>query len=178
MKVPDSRVPEKTGSPKPRSPRSSRTKPKSVHKVTNLTESEETHDTGVFTTSYHKVRWHLPNLRFPCPLVGHNHEISSCEEFFSFNPMERWNKMDKGKLCYTCLSPKDVCVSRRCEFAEKFPETLKCEGCAPWAHSKNVAPFSILFCRIKAHSKMRASYEERPGEVYRDPRHCCRRLVY
>ena len=125
-----SRVPEKTGSPKlkTRSPRSPRTKPKSVHKVADLIENdtEEMHDTGVFATSYNKVRWYLVNLRFPCPLVGHSHEISTCEEFFLFNPVERWNKMDKGKLCYTCLSPKDVCVNRRCEFEEKVPKTLKC----------------------------------------------------
>ena len=159
-----SRVSEKAGSPKlkPRSPRSPRAKPKSVHKVANLIESdsEEMHDTGVFATSYHKVRWYLPNLRFPCPLAGHNHEISTCEEFFSFNPTERWNKMDKGKLCYTCLSPKDVCVSRKCKFPEKVPETLKCQGCAPWAHSKGVALLSILFCRLKAHSKMCASFSD------------------
>ena len=94
-----SRVPEKTGSPKlqPRSPRSPRTKPKSVHKVANLTESdpEEMHDTRVFATSYHKVRWYLPNLRFPCPLVGHNHEVSTCEEFFHSIPWRdgiRWTR--------------------------------------------------------------------------------------
>ena len=78
-----SRVPEKAGSPKLK-PRSPRTKSKSVHKVASLIESdpEEMHDTGVFATSIHKVRWYLPNLRFPCPLAGHNHEISTCEEFF------------------------------------------------------------------------------------------------
>ena len=127
-----SRVPKKPSSPKPkpRSPKSPKSKPKSVHKTAGLIESdpEEMHDAGVFAASYHKVRWYLPNLRFPCPLAGHSHEVSTCEEFFSFNPTERWNKMDKGKLCYTCLSPKDVCVNRRCELSEKVPETLKCQG--------------------------------------------------
>ena len=156
-----SRVLEKPSSPKPR-PRSPKSKPKSVHKTEGIIESdpEETHDVGVFATSYHKVRWYLPNLKFPCPLSGHTHEISTCEEFFSFNPTERWSKMDKGKLCYTCFSPKDVCVSRKCELSEKVPETLKCQGCAPWARFKGLAPLSILFCRMKAHSKMRASFLE------------------
>ena len=136
-----SRAPEKPSSPKPR-PRSPKSKPKSVHRTEGIIESdpEEMHEVGVFATSYHKVRWYLPNLKFPCPLSGHSHEISICVEFFSFNPTERWNKMDKGKLCYTCLSPKDVCVSKKCEFAEKVPETLKCQGCAPWARFKGLAP--------------------------------------
>ena len=73
--------------------------------------------------------------------------------------------MDIGKLCYTCLSPKDICTKRKCEFENKVPETMKCKGCAPWAHSKNLAPFSILFCRIKAHSKMRASFPEMKKEL-------------
>ena len=79
------RVPDKISSPKVklRSPRSPRTEPKSVHKVAELIESdvEEMHDTGVFATSYHKVRWYRANLRFPCPLVGHNHEISHVKSF-------------------------------------------------------------------------------------------------
>ena len=130
-----SRTLEKASSPKlkPRSPKASRTKPKSVHNIATLAESdpEEMQDSGVFATSYHKVRWYLLNLRFPCPIAGHNHEISTCEGFFSLNPTERWNKMDKGKLCYTCLSPKDVCVRRKCESSDKVPDTLKCQGCAP-----------------------------------------------
>ena len=64
-----SRVPDKISSPKVklRSPRSPRTEPKSVHKVAELIESdvEEMHDTGVFATSYHKVRWYPANLKFP-----------------------------------------------------------------------------------------------------------------
>ena len=68
--------------------------------------------------------------------------------------------MDKGKLCYACLSPKDICRNRKCKFEEKVPETLKCQGCAPWAQSKNLAPFSILFCRIKDHAKLRASFPD------------------
>ena len=29
------------------------------------------------------------------------------------------------------------------------PDTLKCQGCAPWAHSKNLALFSILIVETK-----------------------------
>ena len=64
--------------------------------------------------------------------------------------------MDKGKLCYACLLPKDVCTVQKCKFEVKVPETLKCQGCAPWACSKDLAPFSILFCRNKEHAQLRA----------------------
>ena len=148
-----SRQPEKISSPKmkprsPKSPRSPRPKSKSAHKVMETTEDEldEIQDSTDFATSYHNTKWYLPNLRFPCPLRNHKHKISTCPEFFSFSPAERWNKMDKGKLCYACLAPKDVCTGRKCNFEDKAPETLKCQGCVPNAQSKNLAPFSILFC--------------------------------
>ena len=143
-------------------PRSPRPKQKSVHKVVDTTEDdlEEMHETTAFATSYHNTKWYPANLKFPCPLSGHKHELSTCQEFFSFSPVERWERMDKGKLCYACLSPKDVCTDRRCGFENKVPETLKCQGCAPWARSKKLAPFSILFCRIKDHAKLRASFPD------------------
>ena len=161
-----SRIPDKVSSPKMK-PRSPRTKPKSVHKVADMIEDEleEMHDTSAFATSYHNTKWYPANLKFPCPLSGHKHELSTCQEFFSFNPIERWEKMDKGKLCYACLSPKDVCTDRKCGFESKVPETLKCQGCAPWARSRKLAPFSILFCRIKDHAKLRASFLDMKREL-------------
>ena len=68
--------------------------------------------------------------------------------------------MDKGKLCYSCLCPKDVCNTERCSQKTKVPETLKCHGCAQWASSKNLAPFNILFCRNKEHAGLRAEFKE------------------
>ena len=73
--------------------------------------------------------------------------------------------MDKGKLCYACLSPKDICTNRKCKFEDKVPETLKCQGCAPWAQSKNLAPFSILFCRTKDHAKLCASFLDMKNDL-------------
>ena len=69
-------------------------------------------------------------------------------------------QIDKDKLCYFCLYPKDVCTTRICSRESSIPETLKCHGCAPWATSKNLAPFSILFCRYKDHSKLRAEVKK------------------
>ena len=146
----------------PRSPRSPRPEPKSAHKVMEPTEDEpdEIQDSTAFATSYHNTKWYPANLRFSCPLRNHKHEISMGPEFFSFSPAERWNKIDKGKLCYACLAPKDVCTGRKCNFEDKVPETLKCQGCVPNAQSKNLAPFSILFCRVKDHAKLRASFPD------------------
>ena len=33
---------------------------------------------------------------------------------------------------------------------------MKCQLCAPWAESRNLAPFSVLFCTKKAHGDARA----------------------
>ena len=68
--------------------------------------------------------------------------------------------MEKGKICYACLQPKDICVIKKCKFESKIPETLKCHGCAPWSRSKDLDPFSILFCRNKEHAQLRASFPE------------------
>ena len=101
-----SRGPEKSSSPKvkPRSAKSQgspRSKGKSVHQTQEERKAEiaENHVFNAFANSYHNTRWYLPSLRFPCPLANHKHEVSTCLEFFSFSPAERWNKMDKGKLC-------------------------------------------------------------------------------
>ena len=151
---------EKVQSPKskpisPKSQVSPRPKAKTVHQVSK--ETEPINQT-VFATSYHNVKWYLPGLKFP--LANHQHELATCSEFFSLNPAERWSKMEKGKLCYACLQPKDVCTVKKCKFENKIPETLKCHGCAPWARSKDLAPFSILFCRNKEHAQLRAPFSE------------------
>ena len=150
---------------KPRSPKSQgslRSKAKSVHQTLEERELEttETSVQNAFAVSYHNKRWYLPNLKIPCPLGNHRHEVSTCLEFFPLSPAERWNKMDKGKLCYACLLPKDVCTVRKCKFEGKVSESLKCQGFAPWAHSKDLAPLSILFCRNKDHAQLRAPFSD------------------
>ena len=153
-----SRIPEKMSSPKTK-PRSPKTKNKSAFKVQELREESSDDEAGVFA-SFHNKKWYSPNLKFPCPIGKHQHELNTCAEFFAMNPVERWNKMDKGKICYSCLAPKDVCTTRRCSRESRVPESLKCHGCAPWASSKNLAPFSILFCRNKEHAGLRADFKD------------------
>ena len=67
-----------------------------------------------------------------------------------------WEKIEKGRICYTCLKAKNVCKGRKCDFIESTPEILKCAVCASWAESKGLAPFSIFFCKNKNHSSSRA----------------------
>ena len=68
--------------------------------------------------------------------------------------------MEKGKICYTCIRPKDQCSTKKCTLDTKTPETLKCQGCAPWAQANKLAPLNILFCRKREHASLRASFPE------------------
>ena len=90
-----SRQPEKVSSPKMK-PRSPRLKPKTAHMVMETTEDDldEIQDGGVFATSYHNTKWYPAHLKFPCPLFSHKHEISTCQEFFSFSPVDGWTKVN------------------------------------------------------------------------------------
>jgi len=135
-----------------RSPRSPRTKTKSAHKVGEV-ESEKLEDemsSDAFATKFNATKWYRASLKFPCPLSNHQHEMSTCAEFFSLSPGDRWNKMEKERICYSCLAPKDVCVNRRCSFEAKVPDSLKCQGCAVWAQPKNLATLSVFFCRKRS----------------------------
>ena len=80
---------------------------------------------GAFAMKFNPTKWYRVGLKFPCPLSNHQHEMSTCAEFFSLNPGDRWDKMEKGRICYSCLAPKDVCVNRQCSIEGKVPESLK-----------------------------------------------------
>ena len=156
---------ELEGSARPRSPRSPRSfknKMKSAHKVgeSNDEKPEEEPHNAVFVTKFNNPKWYRAGLKFPCPLSNHQHKMSTCAEFFSLSPGDRWNKMEKGRICYACLAPKDVCVNRRYSFEAKVPESLKCQGCASWAQAKNLAPLSVMFCRRKEHVELRSPFAE------------------
>ena len=46
-------------------------------------------------------------------------------DFLNFSPMDRWEKIEKGRMCYTCLKAKTVCKGRKCDFIASTPEILK-----------------------------------------------------
>ena len=42
-----------------------------------------------------------PGLKFPCPLTNQKRRVSTCAEFFNFSPLDRWEKIKKGRMCYS-----------------------------------------------------------------------------
>ena len=82
-----------------------------------------------------------PGLKFPCPLANHKQEVSTRAEFFNLSPLDRWEKIEKGRMKYSCLKPK-------------------CAICASW-----LASFSIFFCKQKHHGDSRAQLTDLRKEL-------------
>ena len=71
--------------------------------------------------------WDPPaDLKFLCPLGIHKHKVSMCPEFFNLSPLDRWEKIEKGRMCYSYLKPKNVCRGKKCSYISNIPEVLKC----------------------------------------------------
>ena len=142
-------------------------KSKGIFTTLNVSDPESK---GEETTSAHVVTgtstWIKPGstYKFPCPLLHHDHEIAACPDFLSLTPKDRWFKIPRGRICYTCLKPKganDVCKARMCTEVNSIPQALLCAACTPWAAAKGWASFSILMCRKLEHGKDRP----KPAEV-------------
>ena len=116
-------------------------------------ESEEDQDTGVHNAAYHSD-WVKPGYKFPCTLIKPDLEVSLFAEFFALTPKDRWFKIPKGWICYTCLKPKafkEVCKTWRCSEEKGVPQALLCTACTPWTAAKGWAPFSIIMCLKAEH---------------------------
>ena len=75
---------------------------KSSHKVQQM--EDENSDSETETTA-HVVPgpplkpWNPPSgLKFPCPLGSHKHEVSTCSELYNLTPLDRWEKIEKGRI--------------------------------------------------------------------------------
>ena len=132
---------------------SSKGKSKGIFAALNVSDPES-EDEG--TTNAHIVTgnstWINPgsSYKFPCPLQNHDHKIAACPEFLTLTPKDRWFKIPRGRICYTCLKPKGpnaVCKARLCTEEKSVPQVLLCAACTPWATAKGWASFSILMCR-------------------------------
>ena len=53
-------------------------------------------------------------LKFPCPMVNHDQKVRKCKEVFDMSPRERWEKLEKIRMCYSYLKPKTVCKGKKC----------------------------------------------------------------
>ena len=120
-------------------------------------ESDDDPNTGVHTAASHSD-WIKPGstYKFPCPLQNHDHKIAACTEFLTLTPKDRWIKIPKGRICYTCLKSKglkEVCKTMRCSEEKGIPQVSSCAACTPWAAAKGWAPFSILMCRKSEHGQ-------------------------
>ena len=143
---------------------------KSSHKVRTQDDDYPNEDSEMgihaIPTSTPRTAWNpSAALKFPCPVGNHKHKVSACSDFFNFSPVERREKIEKGRMCYTCLKAKNVCKGRKCDFVASTPEILKCVICATWAESKGLAPFSIFFCRSKSHTSSRAPLSKLKAEL-------------
>ena len=94
---------------------------KSSHKV--QTQERDYSDTesemGIHSipTSTPRTAWNpSAALKFPCPVGNHKHKVSTCSDFLNFSPVERREKIEKGRMCYMCLKAKNVCKGRKCDF--------------------------------------------------------------
>ena len=122
------------------------------------------------TTSAHVITgnstWIKPGSthKFPCPLQNHDHEIAACSDFLTLTPKDRWLKIPRGRICYTCLKPKGangICTARQCTEEKVIPQVLLCGACTPWAAAKGWSSFSILMCRKSELGKDRP----KPAEI-------------
>ena len=103
-----------------------------------------------------KQNWYPTGLKFPCPLNNHNHETMVCTQFFALFPKDRWDKIEKRKVCWTCMKPKDICLGPKCICYKKVLEILICPACKEVADKKSQTPLKILYCRKTEHKDLRA----------------------
>ena len=84
----------------------------------------------------------------------------ACTQFFALCSKDRWDKIEKRKVCWTCMRPKDVCLGPKCIFHKKVPEILICPACKEVADKKEWTPLNIIYCRKVEHKDLRAPIAE------------------
>ena len=100
--------------PKPRSLHTIDTVEESHHSVPHVEVEVDSQDRSLdylykFDTGLAKSgKWWDQNLKFPCPIEAHRHELFQCPSFMGMSPKERHEKF-KGRICRTCLKPGGVC---------------------------------------------------------------------
>lgn len=104
--------------------------------------------------------WWKDGLKFPCPMLRHDHEIGTCKEFFALTPQQRrqLSKSKKGSrerlICWACLQPITICAMS-CKRNPAIVDVLKCQGCLEYAKSKGIPPLNPLFCSNPDHNEVK-----------------------
>jgi hypothetical protein len=131
-----------------------------LHAV-NLVQNGQT-DVGRFTHNF-KKDWANPKWQTPCGLGRHNHELVACRDFFSLTPQQRRDQT-KGKVCWTCFSPRQECVKVvkthygkmkvMCSNYQRV-KPLICKDCSVHVqeNNMNVPPLNVMFCSHQNHLK-------------------------
>ena len=75
--------------------------PWSTHKVQiekqDSSDSESESSVYIIYKSSSKQWRPSSSMKFPCPINGHEHEVSQCLDFFKLSPDDRWNSLEKGR---------------------------------------------------------------------------------
>ena len=110
-------------------------------------------------------QWWKNGLSFPCPLASHEHELSSCTEFWSMTPTQRRKDAlsNSRKLCFSCLKPWSLC-KKRCVQDVRVTDVIKCADCSDAAKGKDYPPMSVLYCYNPDHQAKRP----KAAELFRD----------
>ena len=99
--------------------------------------------------------WGGENLRFPCPLSDHIHELRNCPAFFALTPKERRNMIPYERICKLCLRPRFKCEERlgnSCR--ESIPPIIRCWDCErKYKYRKTTPRFNVLYCFDPSHEK-------------------------
>ena len=113
-------------------------KPRSLHTIDTVEESHHSvpHMEAEVDSRYRSLdnlykfdtwlaksgKWWDQNLKFPCPIEAHRHELFQCPSFMGMSPKERHEKL-KGRICRTYLKPGGVCMKgKKC--GSKVPKGL------------------------------------------------------
>ena len=99
-------------------------------------------------------RWWNRDLRFPCSILGHKHELSSDDVFFSMSPKDR-QENSRGRICKTGFKPGGECLVKNMKCGGKVPSNLLCPGCVAFTNRKKYLPHNVLICNSKhpSHTK-------------------------
>ena len=105
--------------------------------------------------------WANPKWKIPCPLQDHDHELSSCVEFFSLSCLDK-RRLSSRKICWTCLGPRERCMktnkfgetSYACNNFEKA-KCMSCQDCKALSkqNSNLRLPYNVLMCPEDSHRK-------------------------
>ena len=89
------------------------------------------------------------NLKHPCCLKNHSHEIGECQEFFEKSPTSR-KQLTQRQNCFTCLGSFEDCKGG-CR--NKVPIDLLCLECKEWADHNGKSGLNVLICKNSEHTK-------------------------